>query len=164
MTLSFEDLISMRVIATLRAAGVKFTKIRIAEEWLRQKTGHPRPFAVEQMWTESSEVFAEMHDQLIAASKNGQHAMNLLREYLFPVHGLTFNTESVVSLWEPREGIVIDPELQFGQSCISGTRIPTSAIMGMVQAGDSVVFIAESYEISDTDVESAISWEHALAA
>lgn len=164
MTLSFEDLVSMRVIATLRSAGVKFQKIRIAEEWLRRKTGHPRPFAVEQMWTESSDVFMEMRRQLVVASLHGQYAMDLLRDQLIPVHGLSFNSESVACLWEPMERIIIDPELQFGQSCIYGTGITTRSVASMVDAGDSPSLIAESYRISIDEVESALSWEHALAA
>ncbi|MCI0880533.1 MAG: DUF433 domain-containing protein [Chloroflexi bacterium] len=164
MTLSFEDLISMRVIATLRSAGVTFPKIRVAEGWLRQQTRYPRPFAVEQIWTESSDVFAEMHERLIAASRYGQLAMEMLREELIPVHGLTFNSRRIASLWSPREGILLDPEIQFGQSCISGTGIPTNAIASMNRAGDSIETIADMYAISGTEVESAISWEFSLAA
>ncbi len=164
MTLTFEDLISMRVIATLRAAGVTFPKIRIAEDWLRRETKYRRPFAVEQMWTESSDVFAEMHRQLIAASRHGQLAMDMLREQLIPIHGLKFNSMRVANLWSPREGILLDPEIQFGQSCISGTGIPTGAVFGMAQAGDSIESIANMYAISGVDVETAISWERSLAA
>lgn len=154
----------MRVIATLRASGVPFRKIRVAEDWLRNKTGHERPFAVEQMWTESSDVFMEMHDQLVAASRSGQYAMELVREQLIPVHGLTFNSRQVACMWQPREQIVVDPELQFGQSCISGTGITTSSIIAMVKAGDSPKAIAESYRIGVDEVESALAWEYALAA
>ena len=38
MVITFEDLVSLRVIAALRAANVNFRAIYSAEEWLRRKT------------------------------------------------------------------------------------------------------------------------------
>ena len=52
LTIAFQDLISMRVIAALRAAGVSWPRIHTAEAWLRQLTGCQRPFATEQLWTD----------------------------------------------------------------------------------------------------------------
>ena len=56
LTIAFQDLVSMRVIASLRAAGVSWPRIRAAEAWLRQHTGCQRPFATEQLWTDQSDV------------------------------------------------------------------------------------------------------------
>ena len=44
MMITFEDLVSMRVIAFLRAYNYSFPEIRKAEKLLRQITGHVRPF------------------------------------------------------------------------------------------------------------------------
>ena len=90
LLMTFEDVISMRVIAALRAAGVKFSRIYEAEKWLRKVTGHPKPFATEMLWTEKSDVFVDMKRQLIAASRGGQYAFQILEEYLIPVHGIIF--------------------------------------------------------------------------
>ena len=56
LTIAFQDLVSMRVIASLRAAGVSWPRIRAAEAWLRRHTGCQRPFATEQLWTDQSDV------------------------------------------------------------------------------------------------------------
>ena len=56
LLISFEDLISMRVIAILRSLGVSWQKIHRAEDWLRDKTGYPRPFAIERVWTETVDI------------------------------------------------------------------------------------------------------------
>lgn len=164
LLITFEDLVSMRVIAALRAAGVTWPKIYRAEDWLREHTGKPRPFATELLWTERSEVFAEFQKRLIAASRHGQLAMDILRTYLIPVHGLTFGEEQVAISWGPREAILLHPLIQFGAPCIRGTRIPTRAVWGMVKAGDSMERLARSYGITAEEVRAAISWEDSLAA
>lgn len=162
LLITFEDLISMRVIAALRAAGVSFNKIYRAEQWLRQATGHPRPFATELLWTERSDIFAEFHERLIAASRSGQYAMEILREYLIPVHGLIFDERGIASCWEPYRGVLLHPLVQFGASCVKGTRIPTRAIWGMVKASDSIELVARSYGLEEHEVREALEWEDAL--
>jgi uncharacterized protein (DUF433 family) len=164
LIISFEDLVSMRIIAALRAAGVSWPKIRKAEAWLREHTGKPRPFATELLWTERSDVFAEFQMKLIAASRCGQLAMDTLRNYLIPVHGLTFGRERVAISWEPRDGILMHPLIQFGAPCIKGTRIPTRAVWGMVKGGDSIERVVRAYRITEDEAEAAVSWEEALAA
>lgn len=162
--ITFEDLVSMRVIAALRTAGVSFQKIYKAERWLRQHIGKARPFATEVLWTERSEVFAEFTQQLIAASRHGQLAMDLVRDYLIPVHGLFFGANRMAVKWEPRDKILLHPLIQFGAPCIEGTRVPTRTVWGMVKAGDSVERVSRSFHISQEEVHAAIDWEDSLAA
>jgi len=162
LILTFEDLISMRVIAALRAARVKFTKIFEAERWLRKITGHPRPFATEMLWTERTDIFVEMKRKLVAASRSGQYAFEILEQYLIPVHGLTFNQRGIATTWEAREDIMLHPLIQFGAPCIKGTRIPTRTLWGMVKGGDTTDYVAQSYHLPIGQVENAIDWEDSL--
>ena len=164
LIITFEDLVSMRVIAALRAANVKFTKIYEAEDWLRKETGHTRPFATEVLWTEGSEVFAEMSRRLLSATRHGQLAMDLIREFLIPIHGLTFNESHLADSWQPINGVLLHPLIQFGSPCIKDTRIPTRSIWGMVEAGDSPDWVARAYQLSEGEVRTAIDWESRLAA
>lgn len=162
LILSFEDLISMRVIAALRAAGVKFSRIYEAEQWLRRVTGYRSPFATEMLWTERADVFVEMKSRLIAASRSGQYAFAIIEQYLVPVHGLTFDIHHVARTWEPRQNIVLDPLVQFGSPCIKGTRIPSRTLWGMVRGGDRVEYVARSFRIATEHVQDAIEWEESL--
>ena len=59
LLIGFEDLISMRVIAALRAANVSWSAIREAEHWLRRATDSEQPFATETIWTGQRQVFIE---------------------------------------------------------------------------------------------------------
>jgi len=162
LLLTFEDVISMRVIAALRAAGVKFSRIYEAERWLRKVTEHPRPFATEMLWTERSDIFIDMKRRLIAASRSGQYAFQILEEYLIPVHGLTFGKQHIVQTWEPRDDIMLDPLIQFGAPCIKGTRIPTRTLWGMFMGGDIIEYISQAYHLTVEQIQNAIDWESTL--
>ncbi len=162
LIIGFEDLISLRVIAALRAAGVSFREIYAAEEWLRKTTQHPRPFATELLWTEGSHVFVSFCQRLIAASRSGQMALEFLRDWLMPVHGLEFDSQGVAVTWEPHKGIMLSPDIQLGAPCIKGTSIPTSSIWGMVEGGDSIEYVTKSYSIERREVELAIEWKNGL--
>lgn len=163
LLLTFEDIISMRVIAALRAAGVKFPRIYKAEKWLRKVTGHYRPFATEMLWTERSDIFVDMKRQLIAASRSGQYAFQILEEYLIPIHGIKFNKQHIAQTWEPHTNILLDPLIQFGSPCIKGTRIPTRTLWGMVMGGDTIEYVSQSYHLTIELVQNAIAWEISLS-
>ena len=163
LLIAFEDLISIRVVAALRAAGVRWSEIDRTERWLRTRIGSPRPFATEFLWTGQGEVFIDWTQRLVSASRNGQLALGLLRDYLIPIHGLMFSEEThVASSWEPVEGIMLEPQVQFGTPCIKGTRIPTRTIAGMIEAGDSVDWVVDVYDLTINEVYAACEWESRL--
>lgn len=168
LLIGFEDLISMRVIAFLRARGYSFAKIRKAEAELRKVTEHSRPFATERIWVEKKgaiDIFAEIAFTLLTATRGGQLAfIEFVRENLIDVHGLTFDERGIAASWSPRSGVLLHPQIQFGRPCIAGTRIPTGDIDGMVRVGDSIEFLAASYRIVPEQIENAIAWEEELAA
>ena len=168
LLITFEDVISMRIVAFLRSLGYSLQKVRRAESLLRRITGHPRPLATERLWVEAKgavDIFADIGEQLLTTTRSGQLAfLELVRENLIDVHGLTFDDRRIASSWTPQLLILLDPKVQFGRPCIQGTRIPTADLVGMLAAGDTMEFLARSYGISDTQVAAASEWEKELAA
>ena len=165
LLIDFEDLISMRVVAALRSVGVGWSEIDSTEKWLRNETGCLRPFATERLWTGQGQIFVDWTQQLISASRNGQLALGVLREYLIPIHGLKFsNVTQMATSWEPLPSIVLEPEIQFGTPCVKGTRIPTRSIAGMIEAGDSVEWVVGTYGLSHDEVKAACDWESRVSA
>ena len=163
LTLTFKDLISMRVIATLRGARVGWKEIENFESRLRETAGVKSPFASEFLWT--GRALADCASRLAPNGRNGRTAFETLRRNLIPEHGLTFLEETgVAEFWTPAKGVRLHPEIQFGAPCIEGTRIPTDAIYGMIKGGDSPEFTARAYDISIESMEAAIDWEHRLEA
>ena len=159
---------SMRVIAFLRGRKYSFTRIRQAEVSLRRITGHPRPFATDDIWADkegSPDIFTDMASALLVATRHGQMAFKeLIQEYLINVHGLTFDQHGIAASWLARSGILLDPQIQFGRPCIAGTRIPTTDIVGMVNSGDEKDFLAKSFQVDVGQIEKAIAWEEELSA
>ncbi len=161
--IDFEDLISMRVICFLHGMGIPIRKIRDAKAYLEKLTGHSHPFATETLWTETVDIFSEIGPLLVTASKLGQLPfLDLVKQDLVNVHDMTFR-QGVADSWKPRPGILLKPNIQFGAPCIAGTGIPTHSLWRMFLGGDSIKFLAQSYEIDDNQIEHAIEWEEDLA-
>ena len=110
-------------------------------------------------------IYAEMEDIPAVANRGGQLAFReIVEEKLIRVHNMTFDEQGIASSWTPKECIKIDPAIQFGRPCIAGTRIPTSDIAGMMNAGDSAEFVAASYGLTLEQVDRAKAWEVKLAS
>ena len=165
LLIAFEDVVSMRVIAALRAVGIKWSEIDRTEQWLRKETGAARPFATESLWAGQGQLFVDWRQRLLSASRHGQLALGLLEEYLIPVSGLVFSeTTHMATSWEPLDHVLLKPTVQFGAPCIKGTRIPTRTIAGMIDAGDPAEWVAGVYKLSLAEVKAARDWESALRA
>lgn len=168
IAITFEDLVSMRIIAILRLLGVTWPRIHRAEQWLRKTTHYERPFAVERVWTEAVEVFTQAPVGLVAASRDGQLAFaELLGLYLEPIGDMSFrrhNGVNVAETWEATEYVMMNPEVQFGQPCIKGTRIPTSSLWEMWRGGDSLHYLTQAFKLSSDQLEHALEWEDSLRA
>lgn len=54
--------------------------------------------------------------------------------------------------------ITIDPDIQFGEPCLAGTRIPAEVIAGMYKAGDNIETLMRSYDITREQVEACIEY------
>ena len=150
LLVGFEDLIAMRVVAILRALGVSWKKIHKAETWLREQTGYVRPFAIERVWTETTDIFADFH---------------ILGEYLSSVQDITFvphNDVKVADSWTPHEDVLISPRVQFGEPCIKGTRIRTRIINDLLVGGDTIPYVMHSFELTEQQITHVLEWENRL--
>ncbi len=159
---TFEDLVRLRMIALLRARGLRYAAIRNAERYARELTGLPQPFVSEALWTAVSDVFMRFQDHLLSITREGQFAFPLetLRDFLTPVyHGLSFDAQGSAEVWSPRRGVTIDPEIQFGAPCVTGTRIETEALWSFKEAGETPASLARLYRLKIEQVDAALEWE-----
>ncbi|HLG71138.1 MAG TPA: DUF433 domain-containing protein [Chloroflexota bacterium] len=169
LLLTFEDLISLRFVSLLRDAGYSLKHIRKAEDWLRQQTGDPRPFATRDVWKGKfrRELYVHLGGDLVSASKQGQHVFKFWEdevELILEHRRLDFDARGLARCWQPYPEVTLEPDVQFGAPCVTGTRIPTSAIAGMVKAGDTISYVARSYGLAEATVERALEWEERLLA
>lgn len=88
----------------------------------------------------------------------------VLPEAVDAVRGEVRYHDGRVVAWRPVDRISAAPSIQFGATCIDGTRLPTRALYDASLGGDTPAVIARLYGIAEADVESAITWERSLAA
>lgn len=48
--------------------------------------------------------------------------------------------------------------IQFGDYCIRGTRIPITSIRAAIKGGDSIEFVMKSYNLTREQVEAALNF------
>lgn len=159
--INFRDLISLRAIAAMRANGMSHRQIIIAEQVLRKRYGHDYPFATMEFWTlPPKDILIKEGGILLSASRHLQSAMEFFEEYMRPYHNLTFDIFNISATWRPCNNILLDPQVQYGEPCIEGTRVPTQVIWSFHKAGDSIDNLSYFYGIQKSRIEDAISWEN----
>lgn len=166
LTITFEDLVTCQAVTVLREAGLSLDDVLRAERYFASLFGTARPFAHHDFWYSGSDVFGRVDGVLVAGSKNGQIAFNFIESWLARLNrSLGFSeTSHQANCWQPVDGVTLRPNVQLGQPCVEGTRIPTSAIWSYVVAGDSPTFIANAYGLEVGQVERAVAWEERVRA
>lgn len=159
---SFQDLISLRVVRRLTEHGISLRQVRAAEDYLRREWSFERPFATQRILTDGRSIlaFLEEREEPTSVDRRGQEVIpEVIREDLVDV---TFGNDRRAASWRPRTGVLLRPDLQFGAPCVEGTRIPTRTLQGFRLAGDSLEFIAESYGLRLEQVRDALDYEESL--
>ena len=164
VALTFLDLVSLRLIAALRANGITAREIRIAHNELQKARGWSHPFAMEPIWLSGLRIYILENDIPIAITEKWQTAFNFVELFVGPMHKLMFGENKYPKTWEPEEDIVLDPKVSFGEPCIKGTRIATQALWALVAGGDPPERVAGAYQLPVQKVEAAIAWENKLTA
>lgn len=164
VALTFLDLVSLRLISTLRAHGVPPADIRLTHRGLQEARGWTHPFAMEPVWISGLGVLIREHaiPVRLDGNRNWQAAQDFWDVFVGPGHRLTFDREERASAWEPEDGIVLNPQVSFGEPCLTGTRIATQTLWALHAAGDSAERIAEAYDMPVERVEAALAWERKL--
>lgn len=172
---TFDEFVTLLFVRQLRNRGVRLKEIREAERDLQKRTGHTHPFVYETLWVAGHDVMVRVTDAaeaFLSANRRGQLAMPGvleahrvdLPEAVADVRGQLGYEGGRVGVWRPVDRITARPAVQFGLTCIEGTRLTTRTIFDVAEAGDEPAMIARLYEVTETDVAQAIEWERRLAA
>jgi uncharacterized protein (DUF433 family) len=159
---SFADLVSLFVVRTLLEKGVSPRRIREAEAYLRIRRETDRPFVFDDISTDGQSVFFDsVEGQIESANRGGgqQAGLVIIAPYLHRVH---YRNGAAVQ-WSPADHVVLNPEVQFGEPVIDGTRVLTSAIADT--AGEAGVEKAAKWLAVSVDAaKAAVAFERRLAA
>ena len=167
-SLAYLELVEVAFVAFFRRAGVPMERIRRARDYVSEAFGCDYPFAEYKFKTEGLHILMEslplqapsMGEGIIVADEAGQLAWNDLMGEQFA----QFDYELDLALtWHPagRESAVkIDPRIAFGEPIVEG--IPTRAIRGRWDSGETLQGIEEDFEIPHRVITDALLFEGVL--
>jgi len=159
---SFSDLVSLFVVRELLRKGVRPSRIREAEDFLRRDLKIDRPFVFEDIKTDGVDVFFRdnvIPTQIEAASLSGQQVFReAIKDRLTSVR----YTDGTAAYWVPMPGVIVDPRVQFGEPVVEGTRVPTEAVASVAR-NLGTERAALRFGLGTELVETAISFEQQLA-
>lgn len=165
---SFSDLISLFVVSELVGHGMTPAAIKRAEAWMRKRFKTARPFVNEEIATDGQSVFlrSEHAEQVENANHGGQQAhREIVGPYLRRVQyrGTDAPDWRPAVAWSPLRGVTLDPNLQFGEPVVEGTRVPTSAVAGIASVA-GIREAANRLDIAVADAKAALRFERSMAA
>lgn len=166
--LSFTNLIEAHVLRALRTEhGVSVQAVRDAVRFAEGKLKIDRLLLRPELCAEAGRMFLDRYGELINLSASGQLAMRqVLNTHLkrvkwemkFPSRLHPFVMGEAIDADMP---IAIDPRIAFGRPIVASRGVSTAAIVGRIDAGESVSDVAADYELSREDIEHAVLYERA---
>jgi uncharacterized protein (DUF433 family) len=162
----------LRVVAKLRRKGISLQQIRDAAAIAREILSTRHPFASRRIFTDRKRILAYLDAPPAEFAMVELHRRTMNQLIAGPViepllEDLDFDEESgVASRWWPlgrKYPVVLDPEVSFGAPTIAGTRVRTEVVAGMA-AVDSLGVTTAAFELDDTQVRAAVTFEQHLRA
>jgi uncharacterized protein (DUF433 family) len=156
---SFLELTSLRAVAALRTLGMKPAAIRRGLDRMRSVQGIEYPLASEDLKSDGVHLYFPDAEGLISPDAGGQFAaQELVDRYLVDVrYSPVGGRHRLATSWEPK-GVSLNPRVQRGAPCVSGTRIQVAVLKRFVDAGDSPELLADMYGLDQAQVIDALNW------
>jgi uncharacterized protein (DUF433 family) len=161
--ISFLDLVEVFVAGQLRDKGISLQTIRKVQKTLSTRWGTPHPFCREEVATSGKSVF------ILGLDERGRTEVEevLTKQRAFPeiiepfLNRLDYDSESLLAArWRISSGVVVDPEICFGQPIVESTGIPTLILANAYKAnGENLEVVANWYGVTTEDVRYAVDFE-----
>lgn len=159
---SFHTLIEFFVFYHLNEVGVKPSDVLKAHIELSKLFDTPFPFAMknilENIRTTGKKVFLESKQGIISLDGVRQFNLDFIRVFF---KNLEFDGDCVATRFWPLgkdRSILIDPRRQFGHPVLELTNIYPETIFNMYKAGESIEFLAFTYELDKKAIKDAIEY------
>jgi uncharacterized protein (DUF433 family) len=167
--LSFRNVVEAHVLRALRTRhGIRLKTVRQALKTAEQRLGiQDLLYRNKALVVGDRSLFLEYYGELLHLDLSEQIAMRRVLEAFLsrvdwddrdiPIRLYPFlrGAENV------RRSIVIDPQVSFGRPILAESGISTSALVQRINAGERIDAVARDYDITPTDVETAILFEKA---
>lgn len=160
--LTFEDLISLLTVRELRKSGVDVETIKDAEQNLAQVWGVEKPFAHGLFRTGYGAIITVIaeRERPVAVAKAIQEVLyELIEQELCDV---SYDAAQRASRWQPAAHVTLQPDLQFGQPCIEGSRVTTRTVYQFIGGGESFDELSADLDIPVEKLRAAYEYEESL--
>jgi len=170
LTLTFLDLVQLRVVQGFRTAGVPLQRIRVAAETAAAVFDTSHPLAFHRFRTDGRDIFADAVEKgrdwgLVNLSASGQKVFPEVVEQ--SLREISYATETgLAARWHvagPGGGIVVDPRIAFGEPVVEGVNVPTRIVWEQSRADNEPEALAAWFRIGVKQVRDALRYEAQLA-
>ncbi|EDM73932.1 hypothetical protein PPSIR1_14830 [Plesiocystis pacifica SIR-1] len=168
--LSFENLVELHVLRATRNKGVRIDAIRDAVFHLEEKYGSQHPLAQQEMQTDGVSIFIEVLGKLIDVSHNGQVAIRKAIEvHLKRIErddtGMPVRLYPFAQKHSPRtpSPVAIDPRVQFGRLCVTGTNITVDDLVSRHRAGEELRTLSRDFDTPVGKLRDAMAHYYEVA-
>jgi len=167
--LSYFQLVEVAFVSVMRRMGVPLETIKDARTYIAQNLNSEYPFVENRFKVRGTEILMNLQqfdphakgNRLVVVNRGGQIEWG---EML----GKKFDEFDYEKGWAVKwhvagrgSPILIDPQIAFGAPQIKG--VPTWAISGRKEAGESIRDIADDFALRIPDVEKALQFEEEIA-
>lgn len=166
--LSYFQLVEVAFVAVMRRMGLKLHVIKDARAYIAQHLESEFPFVENRFKVQGAKILMDLKQfdkktsskKLIVVSHGGQLAWGEMLGRKFEEFDYRKGLAVRWHIAGRGSPILIDPQVAFGAPQING--VPTWAIRGRHQAGESLADIADDFALKVPQVEKALQFEKQL--
>jgi len=167
------EFVECRLLSEYRHVGVPMVNMRPVVQRLRSELEVQYPLASAQMWLEPHGKELVFHvqgnsrlDKKLWVVRTGQYELDF--EWTPPaerfINAAKWDDErtELLSLRMPGDLVEINPRMGFGDPVLVGRNVRTDVIGELVRAGEPVWWIAETYGLTEEQVNAAAAYEQRI--
>jgi uncharacterized protein (DUF433 family) len=162
-TVTFRELIELRIVAKARELNVSLKEIVDTALELEKKLGS-FPLAQANLRTDGKQIIQQVSADHWQQPSSGQKICEFIDSFS---NSLSYDESGSANSWTV-EGtnniVVLTPTHLMGEPRISGRRISTWMLYCGNKAGDSAELLADNYDLTIEEVQAAIEFEKRLSA
>lgn len=143
------------------------TVVRVALDYAQSELNVPRILLSKDLRVTQGSIFLQRVNELLNIGRGGQVALpGILNAYLRriewdDIHGLPLKIFPLTRADNPDSPrlLTINPQLAIGRPIVERKAIKTAIIATRFKAGESILDLAEDYDLEAVEVEEAIRYE-----
>jgi uncharacterized protein (DUF433 family) len=156
---NFYTLIELYTCFHLQELGVSIQQILKSRIAIAKDLRIPYPFASEKLLSDGKKIWYEFKDCIVKADGSRQtDFIDFIRQF---ANKIEFNSAKIAEKFWPagrNSDVIINPHHQFGQPVLNGTNINAEVIFSMYESGEPTDTIGILYDLTQKQVNDAISF------